>query len=94
MGSSARKPGTRCPMPALREGSSGAVVESLQRVLTNGASGECGTKPQGIDGSFGPHTKASVEVFQAWAGLQSTGSSETRPGQCLCMRRVPPWKLQ
>ena len=42
------------PMPVLREGSSGAVVQSLQRVLTNGAPGEWGTTPQGIDGIFGP----------------------------------------
>jgi peptidoglycan hydrolase-like protein with peptidoglycan-binding domain len=61
------------PMPALREGSSGAVVESLQRVLTNGAPGEWGTTPQGIDGSFGPHTKASVEAFQAWGGVAIDG---------------------
>ena len=61
------------PMPALREGSSGAVVESLQRVLTNGASGEWGTTPQGIDGIFGPHTKASVKAFQAWAGAAVDG---------------------
>jgi peptidoglycan hydrolase-like protein with peptidoglycan-binding domain len=78
------------PMPALREGSSGAVVESLQRVLTNGASGEWGTTPQGIDGIFGPHTKASVKAFQAGPGPRSTGSSETRPGQCLCTQPVPP----
>src|ERR1700722_17231450 len=25
---------------------------------------------------------------------QSTGSSGTRPGRCLCMQRVPPWRLQ
>jgi peptidoglycan hydrolase-like protein with peptidoglycan-binding domain len=61
------------PMPVLREGSSGAVVESLQRVLTNGASGEWGTTPQGIDGVFGPHTKASVEAFQAWGGVAVDG---------------------
>jgi peptidoglycan hydrolase-like protein with peptidoglycan-binding domain len=60
-------------MPALREGSSGAVVESLQRVLTNGASGEWGTTPQGIDGNFGPHTKASVKAFQAWGGVAADG---------------------
>ena len=61
------------PMPVLREGSSGALVQSLQRVLTNGAPGESGTTPQGIDGIFGPHTKASVEAFQAWGGVAVDG---------------------
>jgi peptidoglycan hydrolase-like protein with peptidoglycan-binding domain len=61
------------PMPVLREGSSGAVVESLQRVLTNGASGQWGTTPQGIDGNFGPHTKASVKAFQTWGGVAADG---------------------
>jgi peptidoglycan hydrolase-like protein with peptidoglycan-binding domain len=49
------------PMPLLREGSSGDVVRELQRVLTNGAS-EWGASPQGIDGQFGPPTKASVNT--------------------------------
>ena len=57
----------------LSEGSSGAVVESLQRVLTNGAPGEWGTTPQGIDGNFGPHTQASVEAFQAWGSVPVDG---------------------
>ena len=61
------------PMPILSEGSSGAVVESLQRVLTNGAPGEWGTTPQGIDGNFGPHTKASVDAFQVWGGVTVDG---------------------
>jgi peptidoglycan hydrolase-like protein with peptidoglycan-binding domain len=61
------------PMPVLREGSSGAVVESLQRVLTNGASGQWGTTPQGIDGNFGPHTEASVKAFQTWGGVAADG---------------------
>jgi peptidoglycan hydrolase-like protein with peptidoglycan-binding domain len=54
------------PMPLLQEGSTGPVVESLQTVLTNGAADWWGVTPQGIDGIFGPHTKASVEAFQAW----------------------------
>jgi peptidoglycan hydrolase-like protein with peptidoglycan-binding domain len=61
------------PMPTLREGSSGAVVASLQRVLTNGAPGQWETTPQGIDGRFGPHTAASVRAFQAWAGVGVDG---------------------
>lgn len=61
------------PMPTLSEGSSGDVVRSLQTLLTNGAPGYWGTTPQGIDGDFGPHTKASVEAFQAWGGVGVDG---------------------
>jgi peptidoglycan hydrolase-like protein with peptidoglycan-binding domain len=61
------------PMPVLKQGSSGAVVESLQRVLTNGAQGAWGVTPQGIDGKFGPNTKASVEAFQKWAKVAADG---------------------
>ncbi len=60
-------------MPTLREGSSGAVVQSLQTLLTNGASGQWNVPPQGIDGSFGPKTWASVEAFQAWGGVTADG---------------------
>jgi peptidoglycan hydrolase-like protein with peptidoglycan-binding domain len=61
------------PMPTLQEGSSGDVVRSLQTVLTNGASGQWNTTPQGIDGDFGPHTRASVEAFQSWGGVTGDG---------------------
>jgi peptidoglycan hydrolase-like protein with peptidoglycan-binding domain len=61
------------PMPTLKEGDSGDVVRSLQTVLTNGAPGDWGTTPQGIDGDFGPHTKASVEAFQPWGGVAADG---------------------
>ena len=61
------------PMPTLEEGASGDIVRSLQTVLTNGAPGEWGTTPQGIDGNFGPHTKASVEAFQSWGGVPVDG---------------------
>jgi peptidoglycan hydrolase-like protein with peptidoglycan-binding domain len=59
-------------MPLLREGSSGEVVRALQRVLTNGAPGQW-QPPQGIDGDFGPHTKASVMGFQSWGGVPADG---------------------
>ena len=52
-------------MPVLQVGSSGEVVRSLQTLLTNGAQGAWETTPLGIDGEFGPHTKASVEAFQS-----------------------------
>ena len=60
------------PMPVLRQGSSGEVVRALQTLLTNGASGAWNVTPQGIDGNFGPHTKASVQAFQTW-GVASDG---------------------
>jgi peptidoglycan hydrolase-like protein with peptidoglycan-binding domain len=61
------------PMPTLQVGSTGAVVSSLQTLLTNGAPGQWATTPQGIDGNFGPHTKASVEAFQSWGGVAVDG---------------------
>jgi peptidoglycan hydrolase-like protein with peptidoglycan-binding domain len=61
------------PMPTLKEGSSGDVVSALQTLLTNGAPGAWGTTPQGIDGNFGPLTKASVEAFQSWGGVPVDG---------------------
>ena len=61
------------PMPTLQEGSTGPVVRSLQTLLTNGAPGQWITTPQGIDGDFGPHTKASVIAFQAFGGIAQDG---------------------
>jgi peptidoglycan hydrolase-like protein with peptidoglycan-binding domain len=61
------------PMPLLSEGSTGAVVKSLQEVLTNGAPGQWSTGPGGVDGIFGPLTKASVEAFQSWGGVAADG---------------------
>ena len=61
------------PMPLLGQGSTGDVVRRLQTVLTVGAPGEWGTTPQGVDGDFGPHTRASVEAFQRWGGVSVDG---------------------
>jgi peptidoglycan hydrolase-like protein with peptidoglycan-binding domain len=61
------------PMPTLQEGSTGPVVSSLQTILTNGAASNWGVTPQGIDGDFGPNTKASVEAFQAWGHVDVDG---------------------
>ena len=61
------------PMPQLKDGSTGDVVRDLQRVLTNGAAGEWGITPQGVDGIFGPHTEASVRAFQAWGKVTVDG---------------------
>jgi peptidoglycan hydrolase-like protein with peptidoglycan-binding domain len=60
-------------MPTLQMGSTGPVVESLQTVLTNGAADWWGVYPQGIDGIFGPNTKAAVEAFQAWGNVGVDG---------------------
>jgi peptidoglycan hydrolase-like protein with peptidoglycan-binding domain len=61
------------PMPLLQVGSTGAVVSSLQTILTEGAPGHWGVTPQGIDGDFGPHTRASVEAFQRWGHVGVDG---------------------
>jgi peptidoglycan hydrolase-like protein with peptidoglycan-binding domain len=61
------------PMPTLSEGSTGAVVSSLQQALSNGASGQWNASPGAIDGSFGPNTKASVQAFQTWGGVAADG---------------------
>jgi peptidoglycan hydrolase-like protein with peptidoglycan-binding domain len=58
------------PMPLLQDGSQGAVVKDLQRVLTDGAPGNWGTTPQGVDGIFGDHTWA-VSLHAASATLES-----------------------
>jgi peptidoglycan hydrolase-like protein with peptidoglycan-binding domain len=61
------------PMPTLNVGSTGDVVSNLQSVLTNGADGQWITLPLGIDGKFGPNTRASVQAFQTWAGVKDDG---------------------
>jgi peptidoglycan hydrolase-like protein with peptidoglycan-binding domain len=61
------------PMPVLHQGSNGAVVSSLQQVLSNGASGQWNTSPGAIDGKFGPTTAASVKAFQQWGGVAVDG---------------------
>jgi peptidoglycan hydrolase-like protein with peptidoglycan-binding domain len=61
------------PMPTLWEGRRGNVVVGLQQVLTNGAAGQWGVMPQGVDGVFGPHTLASVRAFQEWGNVSTDG---------------------
>jgi lysozyme family protein len=58
------------PMPTLQQGSTGAVVKSLQQVLSNGAPGQWNMSPGAIDGNFGAATAASVKAFQTWAGVR------------------------
>jgi hypothetical protein len=61
------------PMPVLPEGSTGQVVEDLQRVLSQGAPGQWGITPGKIDGKFGPRTADSVKAFQKWAKIPDDG---------------------
>ena len=61
------------PMPLLHQGSTGAVVSSLQQILLNGASGQWNRSPGAIDGNFGPATAASVKAFQKWGGVTADG---------------------
>ena len=55
-------------MPTLQRGSSGADVRALQQRLSN-----LGFDPNGIDGNFGPGTKAAVIAFQESKGLPANG---------------------
>ncbi|HEY8186950.1 MAG TPA: peptidoglycan-binding protein [Pyrinomonadaceae bacterium] len=55
-------------MPVLKQGSSGPDVQDLQQKLK-----ALGFDPKGVDGNFGPGTKAAVIAFQQSKGLQADG---------------------
>ncbi len=55
-------------MPILKQGSAGPDVQDLQQKLKN-----LGFDPNGVDGNFGPGTKAAVIAFQQSKGLQADG---------------------
>src|SRR2546429_6621712 len=55
-------------MPVLKQGSSGPDVTELQQKLK-----DLGFDPNGVDGHFGPGTKAAVIAFQQSKGLQPDG---------------------
>ena len=55
-------------MPVLKQGSSGPDVQDLQQKLK-----DLGFDPNGVDGNFGPGTKAAVIAFQQSKGLQADG---------------------
>lgn len=61
------------PMARLQMGSTGDVVARLQQVLTDGAPGHWDVTPQGVDGKFGPNTRASVKAFQQFAAVGVDG---------------------
>src|SRR5881296_3379206 len=55
-------------MRILRQGSSGTDVTELQQKLK-----DLRFDPNGVDGNFGPGTKAAVIAFQQSKGLQADG---------------------
>src|SRR5437588_7794114 len=55
-------------MPVLKQGSSGPDVTALQQKLK-----DLGFDPKGVDGNFGPGTRAAVIAFQQSKGLQADG---------------------
>jgi predicted chitinase len=55
-------------MPVLKQGSTGPEVKDLQQKLK-----DLGFDPKGVDGSFGPGTRAAVITFQKSKGLQADG---------------------
>jgi GH24 family phage-related lysozyme (muramidase) len=55
-------------MPMLREGSNDQHVKRLQALLAGK-----GFAPGGVDGQFGPKTRAAVEAFQRARGLEVDG---------------------
>ena len=57
-------------MPVLKEGSIGPDVTELQQKLK-----DLGFDPNGVDGNFGPGTKAAVIAFQNSKGLDADGKA-------------------
>src|SRR5438094_3891699 len=55
-------------MPILKQSSSGPDVTELQQKLK-----DLGFDPNGVDGNFGPGTKAAVIAFQQSKGLAADG---------------------
>ncbi len=55
-------------MATLKQGSSGPDVQDLQQKLK-----DLRFDPNGVDGNFGPGTKAAVIAFQQSKGLQADG---------------------
>jgi peptidoglycan hydrolase-like protein with peptidoglycan-binding domain len=65
-------------MALLQQGSSGQDVTTLQTTLK-----ELGFDPNGVDGNFGPGTKAAVIAFQKTKGLNADGKAgQIRWPQC------------
>jgi peptidoglycan hydrolase-like protein with peptidoglycan-binding domain len=58
--------------PLMKQGSTGEDVKTVQYLVT--AQGH----PTGVDGDFGPLTKAAVATFQASRGLTPISTQEVR----------------
>jgi peptidoglycan hydrolase-like protein with peptidoglycan-binding domain len=56
--------------PQVQQGSTGEQVSALQQLLT-----ALGHSTGGVDGNFGPNTKAGVEAFQKSAGIHVDGQA-------------------
>jgi hypothetical protein len=61
----------KIPTTILKTGSTGKLVEDLQRELK-----QAGFDPHGIDGKFGPKTKAALEAFQHHKHLKVDGVTD------------------
>jgi hypothetical protein len=61
------------PMPVLREGATGEIVEQLQTALIEYAKDRWESAPDTADGAFDPNTTRAVEAFQRWHGLSADG---------------------
>lgn len=62
---------TELKLPVLKEGDTGHSVEALQTLLTASA-----LPGSGIDGEFGPETKAALLAVQKQQGLAETGVAD------------------
>ena len=80
------------PMPTLQEGSTGAVVNSLQHRDEQRAR-QLGTqRRKGSTAISAAYESLLLWRFRPGPALHRMGLSATRPGLFPCMRRAPRWK--
>ena len=77
-------------LPTLQEGSTGAVVNSLQTLLTRRGNGT--QRRKGSTAISGRIRKLPSWRFRPGAASRRMGLSATRPGLFPCMRQAPRWK--
>jgi hypothetical protein len=80
------------PMPTLQEGSTGAVVNSLQTLLANGEPGSGTRHCKGRRQFRVAYESLRSGLFRSGVASRKMGLSATRPGLFPCMRRAPHWK--